>query len=743
MTISSLKRRMKAATATVTALATAAMLAVVPSATANAANAVEVPVTFKCDKGVSSFKKTFRVTAPKEVALGSEFNVLVEPDRMAVEEPSWNMGYTIQAISARVARLDKATVDSGSMEGLKGVPQAQHPTSNFGQYSIEVKSSDPSKWRQPYGLEADGVYKHANLDLAFTATKPGTVEIKTGGFYLRVLKALFWESKERGIVLCKSEPDVLATVTVLKAGEKPSKINTSIGFINGDAQYLPAEGGETDLSVRVLTTDGNPVTGGTVTFEVDGVPHDVKVSADGTAVWKKKFPPNTSGEDTTKLVTVVYEGNEEFAPQNSLALVTIAKKTGTNNGDTDGSGATVTKVPTSIEATAERQALIAGSPTVGYTLSATVKADNNDDLADGRVVFTDGTRILGTVRLNSGGTGSVNVPLSANSSHTITAAFQKLSRNKTEYTESETTIKIDVPATPKPDSGSSDTAIPAPELKSATLSLNTNTTTVSVGDTTTVTATYNPSAGKKQEQTVFFRLDGVQIANATTDASGNATVDIPITVPGSHEITAVVAQQSDGDTTVASAESGPVIVSTPRSTEQATSTALKVSPSGTVGLGTPITMTAEIDGAADGESWVSFYDGGTLLADAKVTDGKASYTFIPSDKGRHALKATFNGAVVGGKNLQASESAEKTIVVSAESGRKSFVVEPVAAPETGGGAASGSSMDSLGAAKIPLIIVGVLTGILFIAGIIFLIPDVRRMANLPPIPPLFPVPNMG
>jgi hypothetical protein len=180
------------------------------------------------------------------------------------------------------------------------------------------------------------------------------------------------------------------------------------------------------------------------------------------------------------------------------------------------------------------------------------------------------------------------------------------------------------------------------------------------GTSVTLTATVTPASATG---TVQFKDGAADLGGVVTVNNGVATLNTSALTAGTHSLTAVFtgsAPNIQGSTSPAVS----YVVTTPVATP--TTTALSVSPSGSVAQFTPVTLSATVSpSAAAGQ--IQFTDGGANLGNpVAVSGGTASFTTSTLAVGSHSFTAKFVPANPAA--FTASESPAVPLTVTAFTG---------------------------------------------------------------------------
>jgi hypothetical protein len=271
------------------------------------------------------------------------------------------------------------------------------------------------------------------------------------------------------------EVEPAATATALTSSANPSTVGQSVTF------------------TAAVTSDGAPVTAGSVTFVIDsGAGTTVDVSASGTATLTTAAL--TAG---AHVIAANYGGTTSFAASDDTLTQTV------NQLDTT----------TALESSLNPSIL--GQP---VTFTATV-TNGADPVTDGSVIFSEDAATLATVALNASGQAVFSTSVLGVGDHDITASYT----GTAVFAESEATV--------------TQTVTNAETSTALTSSLNPSTFGQSVTFTATVTS--GTPAVPVTSGTVSF-LDGTTTLTAgiALNAQGQATLSTSTLAVGNHLITA-------------------------------------------------------------------------------------------------------------------------------------------------------------------------------------------------------------
>jgi subtilisin-like proprotein convertase family protein len=267
-----------------------------------------------------------------------------------------------------------------------------------------------------------------------------------------------------------------ATATALTSSANPSTVGQSVTF------------------TAAVTSDGVPVTTGSVTFVIDsGTGTTVDVSASGTATLTTAAL--TAG---THVIAAHYGGTTSFAASDE----TLSQ--------------TVNRLDTTSVLESSLNPSIFGQP---VTFTATV-TNGTDPVTDGSVIFSEDAATLATVALDASGQAAFSTSVLSVGDHDITATYTGTSV----FAESDDTV--------------TQTVTNAETSTALTSSLNPSTFGQSVTFTATVTS--GTPAVPVTSGTVSF-LDGTTTlaAGVALNAQGEATMSTSALAVGNHLLTAV------------------------------------------------------------------------------------------------------------------------------------------------------------------------------------------------------------
>src|SRR6185437_10491596 len=274
----------------------------------------------------------------------------------------------------------------------------------------------------------------------------------------------------------------------------------------------------------------------------------------------------------------------------------------------------------------------AGSQTVTFTATLSFP-DNESVRPTGTVTFIDGSTVLGTGSVDATGRAFFSTSTLSAGSHTITAQYS----GDGNYAGSASAQFTEV---------ISKTA--------SSVGISSSSATANFGTAITFTATVTPSSATG---TVTF-ADGSTVLGTATVTAGKATFTTSTLSLGSHSITSTYS----GDATFAGSASAALAQVIKLAAPAATKTTLAAS-SNAVVLGQNVTFTATVASVPGivPPGTVTFRDGSTLLGNATVSGGSASFTTPAFALGANSITATYSGDT----NDQGSTSTAVSVFVTA------------------------------------------------------------------------------
>jgi hypothetical protein len=316
----------------------------------------------------------------------------------------------------------------------------------------------------------------------------------------------------------------------------------------------------------------------------------------------------------THSITVVYAGDNNFAPNTSAAVIESIGQASSTLVLTSSAGNAVVGQSITLTATASPVSPLVGTPT-------------------GTVTFLDGTMVLGIVAL-SNRVARLTTTAFALGSHSLSAVYSADS-NFTASTSATITQKVNK-------AGTTTTVVsslnPAVSGQSITL-----TATVKVAA---------PGAGAPTG-TVTFKDGSTVLAIVPLNGASAALTITPGT--GTHNYTAAYS----GDTNFATSTSAALA-----QTMQAVTTTTVTSSTGTSVFGQAVTLQAALNivgtGSGSPTGTVTFMDGAAILGTATLTNRAASLTISTLVAGTHNITAVYSGD----KNFAGSTSGPLNQAVS-------------------------------------------------------------------------------
>ncbi|MBB0967938.1 Ig-like domain repeat protein, partial [Dietzia aerolata] len=410
-----------------------------------------------------------------------------------------------------------------------------------------------------------------------------------------------WVPGDAGTYTVQARYAGSATVTASQSMQTGVTVTAPI---NQTATTLVVNPAPTPGSASTLTAT---VTGGqdgdTVAFTNHGTEIGTTTLSGGVA--SIEWTPAAGQANQSYSLVARYAGSEGFAPSAS------APETGTVGRIQ----AAVTDVTADATATVGEQVV----------LSATVSGGEAGQIIE----FRDGDTVLETVTLPASGVATAYWTPTATGEYHVTAHYDGTSTTTPAQSPQATTVTVG--------------------LKASSIEL-TGPTSSSVGSSETLTA---ETTGIADGQTITFEIQGEQSRPAQV-ADGKASIDWTPTTTGSHTIRAVYA----GSDTVAGSESVELVVVV--DTRQTTTSTVTASADPKTGV--PVTLSATVDGGAEGVD-VQFRNGDQVLCTAQVgADGTASCEWTPEQVSDVAVTAHY----AGNETTSASQSGTATTVSVAQ-----------------------------------------------------------------------------
>jgi autotransporter-associated beta strand protein len=377
------------------------------------------------------------------------------------------------------------------------------------------------------------------------------------------------------------------TVVGLSASPSPAPFGATV-TLTGDVDVL-APGG--------TVTGSNDLTGGTITFAVDGVPQaPIVVNAAGVA---------------TLDVTGLNVGGHVFSA--------------TYSGDAHFNGSfTPADVPLQV-VRADTSTSVTGAPNPsdpGQDVTFTAHVTSATGIPNGNVVFLDGNNSFATVPVNGSGFASFTISTLPPGIHTINAQYS----GSTNYNAS---------------SGITTQVVKA----FSTVTVGANPNPSRVGQQVTLTATVQgvPPVTSTPTGNVDFFNDGNPIGvGVALNGSGVATLPYTFLTAGAHVITA----RYNGNPTY-EANTGTLSPNQQVNAADTTTTLTKLTASPSV-YGQPVsfsvTVAAVLPGGGAPSGQITFFDGANSIGTAPLTNGAASFQISTLPAGTtHSITARFDG----------------------------------------------------------------------------------------------------
>jgi len=422
------------------------------------------------------------------------------------------------------------------------------------------------------------------------------------------------------------------TLTAVYSGDAKDSASTSTGLLQ------TVQAATTSVA---LTSSSNPATAGlavTFTAAVSGngaTPGGTVTFKDGSTVLGTG-PLNASGSAsmiTTTLsvgshpVTAVYSGDANDATSTSAVVTEIVKLATTS---------------TALAATPNP-----ANQGTAVTLTATVIG--NGVTPTGTVTFYDGASAIGTGSLNAAGVATLSLTTLSVGTHTLTAVYGSDAFN----------------------SPSTSPAVSESILPTTTSILTSNHNPAFAGGVLTFTAVVS-GGSTVPTGLVSFRDGATLLGTGAVNGAGVATFSLTTLTIGQHNITAVYSGDASNGT-----DTSAVLV---QIVQQATTQTVLTASAGSLTVGAPLTLTANVTGTGGtpGGS-VTFMDGATALGTGVLNaSGIATLTTSTLAPGQHTLTAVYTGDT----NDLGSTSA--AIQVTIQQATPAVVVSSSANPSLGG-----------------------------------------------------------
>lgn len=306
----------------------------------------------------------------------------------------------------------------------------------------------------------------------------------------------------------------------------------------------------------------------------------------------------------------------------------------------------------------------------------------------GSVTFSDGTTVLGTGTIGTGGVAAVTVHSFTQGTHTITASYA----GDTNLTAATGTVSHRVTD------------------KATTINVAASPTQASFGAPVALNVTL---AGAVSSPTglVTFTVGNTTLGTATFDSSGTAQL-ITTTLPvGTSTVTASFA----GDGFYPAGDGSVTVVIVP-----GTSSTVLVSSANPATVGTAVTFTATVTAqGAQPTGSVVFFDGSVAVGQSDLTNGSATLVLNNLTAGTHSIVATYQGSA----SVDASKSAA---LVETIGGATNGPATTADAGATGAGSSTTSTVgggDNSGCSSTPS---APANGVVFLLGVAATVGALRR-----------------
>ena len=392
----------------------------------------------------------------------------------------------------------------------------------------------------------------------------------------------------------------------------------------GDVNYGPSSSALINAVVQLGTTttsiasSQNPAsTGQALTFTATVIP----AAATGTMTFIDQYP-QAGGTMSAQLGIVPVVNGVATLTTSSLVAASHTIQVWYSGDVRYRSGVPVTY--TQVVKNSTSTALTAAPNPSTYGASVSLVAQVTPATATGSVQFFNGTTLVGSASVGSGGSAQIMTTTLPVGSSSMTASYLGDGSNS-----------------PSASSAVVETIAKA----NSTMTLSASPAAPSFGQTVTLTAMVSP-AGTGTVQ--FF--NGSTLLGTGTIANNQAQITSATLPVGSNSLTA--AYSGDGNTN--SSTSGIVQLTV---TAGSTTTVLSASPS-VSSLGQSVTLTATVT-SSGATGTVQFLNGGTVLGTAAVSGGQAQISTIALPVGVNSLTATYSGDA--NYNLSSSASIQETV----------------------------------------------------------------------------------
>lgn len=336
----------------------------------------------------------------------------------------------------------------------------------------------------------------------------------------------------------------------------------------------------------------------------------------------------SGGKSYYNLIT---SGNNSVPGQTGYAASTSTPRynqvtgLGTVNGAVFVNNYTDTLPATSTALSTSASSLTAGQ---SLTLTATVTGSG----ATGTVQFTDNGNNLDTAVALSNGTATLTTSALAAGSHSLAAAY---SGDKTHQPSTSAASTVSV-------------------LAASSTSLGVSPGSVTIGQPVTLTASIS---GNSPTGSVQFKDGSNNLGSPVAVSNGSATLSTnQFSATGTHSLSA----SYSGDAGNATSTSATATLTVNASS---TSTGLSVSPSQPA-PNQAVTLTATVSGFQPSGT-VTFFDAGTNLGSATLSNGSATLSLGSLSEGSHSLSASYGG---DGNNTTSTSPSTALTVTAATTG---------------------------------------------------------------------------
>lgn len=494
-------------------------------------------------------------------------------------------------------------------------------TSNAGNSPLDIQVIDSSqaKYVTTTTLTSSANPSTVGQSVTFTSTVTSASGTPTGSVSFEdgstVLQTVTLNSSATATYATTALAAGSHSITAVYSGDTLNAISTSSALTQVVQQATtttltssanPSPGRTAVIFTAVVKAPTGTATGN-VAFKDNGTAIGAgTLNSSGTATFTT--PPLTVG---THSITAVYAGDTINLTSTSSTLSQVV------NAD-----------PTTTQLTTSLTPIVYGS-SVTFTVSV---ANNSLGTITGSVEFLDGATVLGTQPLNSSAVAAFSTSALTAGTHSITAVYAGDTWDATSTSSVVSQVVQLVPTT---------TVLTSSQNPSI------------AGNPVLFTATLTGAAGVTITGSVAFKDGSTTLGTGTVNASGIATFTTAALTPGTHQIIAVYA----GDTNNATSTS-PVVSQV---VNQATTTTLLTSSANPSIIGNAVVLTATVTGTgATPGGTVSYYDGAALLGTSTLASGAATYSASSLALGTHLITVVY----VGDTNDGTSTSSVLTQVVN-------------------------------------------------------------------------------